>query len=241
MTTATRYFFVTVFFLTMFCILPSFGHAETLTAMPTAAGATASQQVLCPDVDIMKKAPPGDISGVQADIERLNLCVERAKLLQQLDAVIISRKKELEKMTKPDNAMPTGGITTGLSAGIPALPVGSLPPLKDDAPPVPRNLKAGEVRVTGTAGSAFEKAAKAVPEWQIRKIWGQGVGMHAQIVDNGTGTILNIVKGDPLPDGAVVETISVKGVAISRNGNINDLSWEQTTEGSTSSNAKVIP
>ncbi len=208
----------------------------------------ADEAVLCPDVDVMKRTAPGDISGVQADIERLNLCVERARLLRQLDEVVVQRQKTLEKLVNP-NAAPTGNITTGLGmpagvGGIPPLPVSSLPPLRGDNTP-PKDLKPGEVRVTGAVGNAFDAAApapqEATPEWQIRKIWGQGVGMRAQISDKASGTILNVVKGDPLPDGGTVETISVKGVAVSRNGKINDLSWEQLAEGSSSQNAKVIP
>ena len=193
--------------------------------------------VLCPDIDVLKKAAPGDISGVQADIERLNLCVERAKLLKQLDDVVVARKKMLDKITQPD--LSQNGLSANVGSGnIPPLPISSLPPLQGDRPPTA--LKPGTTRITNAVGNAFDNAASRVPEWQVRKIWGQGPGTHAQIIDSATQTILNVVKGDPLPDGAVIETISVKGVAISRNGKISDLSWEQITDQS-SSNAKVIP
>ena len=196
-------------------------------------------EVLCPDPDIMKRSVPGDLSGVQADIERLNLCVERVKLLKQLDDVIIQRKKALEKLTSP--AAAANGINTGLGvSSIPPLPVSALPPLK--TPSNLKNFKPGGMIVQGAAGSPFDRAAAGPSDWQVRKIWGQGAGMRAQIIDaSAGGTIMNVVKGDPLPDGAVVETVSVKGVAISRNGKISDLSWEQISDNSNGSNAKVIP
>lgn len=194
-----------------------------------------SGDTLCPDTDVMKKAAPGDISGVQADIERLNLCVERAKLLKQLDDVAVQREKALEKIKNPESS-----LSTGLGAGgngIPLLPISQLPPLAGDKPPAA--LKPGQTHITNAVGNAFDQASLRAPEWQVRKIWGQGPGTRAQIVDSATQTILNVVKGDPLPDGGVVETISVKGVAVSRNGKITDLSWEQITD--SSANAKVIP
>lgn len=206
-----------------------------------AAPARAEEETLCPDIDVMKKTSPGDMAGVQADIERLNLCVERAKLLKQLDDVIKAREETLKKITNPDADL-TGSLTTGVN-GIPPLPIGALPPLKAETP---KNLKPGEVRVTQAAGNAFDQGAPqatVAPAWQIRKIWGQGAGMRAQIADKESGTILNVIKGDSLPDGGVIETISVKGVAVSRNGKITDLSWEQLTEQAPqpASNVKVVP
>lgn len=183
---------------------------------------------LCPDVEKARAATPGDMAGVQADIERLSLCVERARLLKQLDDIAVQRQKMLDD-TKNPGATVTGNISVNPDA-IPPLPVSALPPLKNDAP-----LKSGETRVKNAASSPLDGIGDTVkslaaPSWNVRKIWGQGAGMRAQLSD-GRGTLVNIVKGDPLPDGAIVETISVKGVAVSQGGKVKDLSWEQAKGG----------
>lgn len=204
----------------------------------------AEEEILCPDIDVMKKATPGDLGAVQADIERLNLCVERARLLGQLDSVIEQREQILKKITNPD-PLAGGSITTGLGMGVPPLPIGALPPLKNAAGgTAPQDLRPGETRVTPAVGNAFDPLAKPEPKWEIRKIWGQGATMRAQLSDSASGTLLNVIKGDPLPDGSVVESVSVKGVTTSRNGKIKDLSWEQVSSASSSltgSNAQVVP
>ena len=155
---------------------------------------------LCPDIEELRKASPDTMTGVQADIDRMKLCVERAKLLEQLDSIALKRQEILNKVTKIDNSL----------IPIPALPVASLPSLRP-----------------------IEKQQQAAPQpvrakWFVRKIWGQGGEMRAQLSDN-QGGLLNITKGDVLPDGAVVEGLSVRGVTISQNGNIKDVEWEQQT------------
>lgn len=154
---------------------------------------------LCPDIEELRKATPDTMAGVQADIDRMKLCVERAKLLEQLDNIALKRQEILNKITKVDNAL----------MPIPALPVSSLPPLR--AVPSERRAAAPVV---------------AAPSWKVRKIWGQGGDMRAQLADN-QGGLLNVAKGDVLPDGAVVEVLSVRGVTVSQNGKTNDVEWEQ--------------
>lgn len=188
---------------------------------------------LCPDMETGKRETPTDVAGVQADIERLNLCVERAKLLKQLDDVAQQRTETLNKVNNP--GMDMGGMGVNV---IPSLPTSSLPSLPDI-----RDTSSGKVQVKSAAANPFENAASAVAPvaagpsvWKIRKIWGQAGGvsgavMRAQLSD-GKGNLLNVVKGDPLPDGQVVESVSIRGVTLSQSsskgsGKINDLSWEE--------------
>lgn len=195
--------------------------AVCMLTLISGASRVQAADVLCPEVDAEKKNTPRDIAGVQADIERLNLCVERAKLLKQLDEVVKQREEMLRKVTDPTMGLPSAGLGV---AGIPSLPVAALPAV----PGIDTStLKPGEIRVTGPGGAPLAPASpvRVASEWKIRKIWGQGAGMNAQLTDS-QGVLLNIQKGNPLPDGQVVESISGKGVTVSQNGKITDLSWD---------------
>ncbi|MDB5478870.1 MAG: hypothetical protein JWM96_1365 [Alphaproteobacteria bacterium] len=185
---------------------------------------------LCPDVDEARRTMPGDVAGVQADIDRLNLCVERARLLKQLDDIAQARGETLKKITaSPDSFSSQSSPNMG---GIPAMPMAALPELPQgkSIEGKPIEVRPGEVKIQKAAPNPLGDAPKT-PEakpggsWKLRKIWGQGATMHAQLSDN-SGILLNVIKGDPLPDGAVVENLSVKGVTISQNGKISDLPWD---------------
>lgn len=196
---------------------------------------------LCPDVQAEKEGGPANVAGVQADIERLTLCVERAKLLKQLDDIAKQREDMLKKITDPAASL-TSTIAGVGGLGIPGMPSASLPPLPTDV----SGLKAGDVRVIGAAANPLAGGAGTAPAapvsrgWKVRKIWGQGAMMRAQLTDG--GTLLNVVKGDTLPDGKVVDAVSIKGVAVSQNGKTTDLSWDDSSTGETAtSNAYATP
>jgi len=225
-------------------------HARAATEVSaTATEASAAEDELCPDIEAAKKDTPVDVASVQADIERLNLCVERAKLLKQLDDIAKDRSKVLEEVTNP--GMNSAGMGAGMGGMgiIPTLPTSSLPSL-----PQAKDLKPGEVRIRQAADNPLASTgATAQPQaagttWKIRRIWGQaggvsGATMRAQLSD-GRGSLLNVVKGDPLPDGQVVESVSIKGVTLSQSsskgsGKINDLSWEETADSATSAGSNA--
>jgi type IV pilus biogenesis protein PilP len=208
------------FWMTAFCLL-------LLAVAPTTAWA---EDDLCPDLESEKKTTPQDMAGVQADIDRLTLCVERARLLKQLDDISDQRLVVLERVKNPQGA--------SNSMGIPALPVGSLPPVRGL-----NDLKAGVNALVPTANpldNALNTAMESLtaPEWKVRKIWGQGASMRAQLSD-GQGTLVNVVKGDPLPDGGLVDAVTVKGVTISENGKTKELSWEQASSDTSASKANT--
>lgn len=207
-----------------------------ITHVSAAENPAQPDDELCPDVETSKKDRPADVAGVQADIERLNLCVERAKLLKELDDIAQQRSDTLNKVANPGFS---GGMGLGVNV-IPTLPVNSLPSL-------PQAKSSAQIKVKEAAGNPLEAGGIAMTpasgpaSWKIRKIWGQaggvgGASMRAQLSD-GQGTLLNVVKGDPLPDGQVVESVSIRGVTISQStskgsGKINDLSWEESIESS---------
>lgn len=175
---------------------------------------------LCPDVDSAKQAAPRNSDGMQASIERLNLCVERARLLKQLDDIAKQREDVLNKIANP-------GVDANSLSGIPSLSGSALPPLPTDV----SGLKPGDVKITGAAGNPFESGnvSASAPvikraSWKVRKIWGQGDTMRAQISDG--ATLLNVVRGDVMPDDGVVESVSVRGVAVSYKGKVSELPWD---------------
>lgn len=183
-----------------------------------------ADDLLCPEIDVNNAVTPTGIAGVQADIERLNLCVERAKLLRQLDEVVVKRHEMIDKARNPSAL--SGGM--GGMGMIPSLPVGSLPNVSGiNSGSIPQNLQPGEVRITGPGQAPLQAISPFVAgqEWKIRKIWGQGIGMNAQLVYSG-GVLLNVLKGQPLPNGMVIESISGRGVTVSQGGKITDLSWD---------------
>ena len=162
-----------------------------------------AQDALCPDVDQLISQSPQTMLSVQSDINRIRLCVERATLLKQLDEVALQRKEILQKVqstTIPSNSLPVP---------IPQLPVDALDELEEI--PTTKNMPA----------RTNDKQA-----WSIRKIWGQNQSMSAQLVSS-DNKLLNVVRGDSLPDGFIVESITALGVTASLNGDIKTLEWEQ--------------
>jgi hypothetical protein len=188
---------------------------------------------MCPQDPAAIKNVPGDVAGVQADIDRLNLCVERAQLLKQMDDIAKQRSDILHKVTNPDSGTGMGSMGMGGMGAIPSLPMNALPAL-------PAIKPMGDIKIHAPSGAPFDaegiedKLKDAVKPksttWKIRKIFGQaggveGATMHAQLTD-GSGTLLNVVKGDPLPDGSSVDSVSIKGVTLKGNGKVTPLSWD---------------
>lgn len=214
--------------------------ALLLTVSPVIAHAADE---LCPDVADAKSKSPGSVAGVQEDIDRLTLCVERAKLLKQLDDLAVQRDDMLTKITDPALSL-SGGIA--VPSTIPGMSGTSLPALPTDKSGLsPAGAKPGDMRITGAAGNPLANAAPApmltsTGSWKVRKIWGQpgglgGAVMRAQLTD-GQGTLLNVVNGDTLPGGGIVESVSIKGVAVSQNGKTKDLSWDDSQSAGDSTN-----
>ncbi len=166
---------------------------------------------LCPDVDTLREQAPDTMSGVQADIDRMRLCVERAKLLKQLDELAKQRQDILRKTVKPDNS--SSANPPNMLVPIPALPAAALPTLERAAEKEP-------------SAAPIAPAAAPTPAWAVRKIWGQNDVMHAQLSD-GDGGLLNVVQGDVLPDGAMVQNLSARGVSVLQAGKSKELPWEQ--------------
>jgi hypothetical protein len=187
-------------------------------------GATTSD--LCPNVT-KQSSTDNNLNNVQADIDRLGLCVERAKLLQQLDELVTKRQ-----------ALLTGSDSNVSDLALPPLPLqnngqNSGQTLKVTATPTLDNKTIANTLNRATPQSAPAPANLAAPAqttnaWAIQRIWGQPPHIQAQLV-GADKTIATVNVGEPLTDGYAVESISARGVILSRAGKLINLDWEKKT------------
>ncbi len=174
---------------------------------------TARADNLCPDTTKLAElsvANPGDL---QFDIDRLGLCLQRAKLLEQLDESV--KKREVIRL-QPLGA--TSTLTVNNANGYPAIP--SMPSLPDLPKAQPAN---NAVRARSPAITSADNG-----DWKIQRIWGQGADMQAQLAKG--ETIANVKINDILPDGDKIIELSARGVTLENGKTHHALSWLETTK-----------
>ena len=167
---------------------------------------------LCPDTASRKELAVNDMADVQFDIDRLGLCLQRARLLQQIDETVKKREQ-----IRQQPLVATGNVfNTGLG-GLPSMP--AIPPLSAD-----------KIAAALPGGNAMPKMAAPVPlgEWKIQRIWGQGNTMQAQLVRD--DVIANVKVGDILPSGERIAELSVRGVMMEHGKTRTSLGWLETTK-----------
>jgi hypothetical protein len=156
---------------------------------------------LCPDTTKGEKAlTVNNMTGLQFDIGRLNLCLQRARLLQQIDE-IVKKREELRLQPAPAVEINTLGNIPKMAASMPPLPN------SEAALPMAQPIL----------------AAKSTGEWKIQRIWGQGSVMQAQLVKD--DVIANVKSGDTLPSGETVAELSGKGVTLDDGKQKKTLIW----------------
>lgn len=191
----------------------------------TPALAQVSGDILCPSPEQAAKNAPKNLSDVQADIERFNLCVERAKLLNELNN--LSKKNDDDILNRNSNAPFAGtGPAASQSGGLPPLPglsvggsnnidTSSIQPVDEgdivsiqDAltPPKPRT------------------ASRQQPNWALRNVYGSSGTLNAELVSS-DGDVAIVAQGDTLADGSTVKRVSALGVVITRNGKDIPVNW----------------
>lgn len=161
----------------------------------------------CPVPRALAQESPPDMASVQADIDILSLCVERARLLEQLNQLV----KEM------DNSLPAQ-MPSGLNA---------FPPMRADDTlfELPKTVTPTPAPIEDIVVPDVEEISSG-PDWVIRKIGGnQSDGIQAEL-KNADGTIVRAKKGDTLFDGASVKDVSIMGVSIVKNGQEIILGWE---------------
>jgi hypothetical protein len=171
---------------------------------------SARADELCPDVTKGEASlTVSDMAGLQFDIGRLNLCVQRARLLQQIDEIV---KKREQIRQEPMALSPISGS------------MGMIPPLAAPLPPLPSEQTMKQALQKTQASDLGVVSVKAPQgEWKIQRIWGQGQVMQAQLVKG--DVIANIKRGDTLPSGEKVAELSGKGVVLDNGKGQQTLNW----------------
>jgi hypothetical protein len=207
---------------------PSIGPSVTLgESQPTAT--TTAPSDLCPNATTSSSAD-NNLNDVQADIDRLGLCVERAKLLQQLDELVTKRQalltgsdSSVNNLALPPLPLQNGQLNKGQTLQInatPALDNKTVANTLNRATP-----KLGNLPTPSMPPSSDTTTSNA---WAIQRIWGQPPHIQAQLV-GADKTIATVNVGEPLTDGYAVESISARGVILSRAGKLINLDWEKKT------------
>lgn len=181
-------------------------------------GSAAQADTLCPDMSKGESSlTAGNMADLQFDIGRLNLCLQRARLLQQIDETV----KKREQLRQEPLAAPSMG--TGGFAGIPPL-AAALPPLPSDS----KGLQNSKTTASANSVPVLETKITPQGEWKIQRIWGQGNVMQAQLIKG--DVIANIKMGDTLPTGEKVVELSGRGIVLDDGKNRHDLSWKEDTK-----------
>lgn len=180
-----------------------------------AGSSVAHADALCPDTGKSSDLAIGNVSDLQFDIDRLGLCVQRARLLQQIDEAV--KKRE-------DLRMQPFGVSGSMGAGMGANNNVMIP-----AMPMPPELPALS-KATSSAPAMAQPVAAAPPagEWKIQRIWGQGDGMQAQLVKD--DVIANIKLNDILPSGERVSVLSARGITLDNGKTAKQLQWLENTK-----------
>lgn len=183
-----------------FCVSDS--HAQNIDPCPVAR-------------DLAKTSPP-DMATVQADIDVLNLCVQRANLLDQL-----ARFSEEDEKNSADIFGNNVGTSSGGSRTLFDLPERARQPeLSAEAVAEEERRRAAEA-----AAAKKKKEAAAKPDWSIETISGHSaVGFRARLV-SGSGQQITVQTNQKLDDKTTVKDISAQGVRVMFNNKEHMLDW----------------
>ena len=180
---------------------------------------------LCPEIDKVDSFGQGaygslgnDLAGVQADIDRFSLCVERAQLLKRLNDLSLDNRSSLFGPAPND----IGDIDA------PPPTLGNQPEMQDFRMLTPQDVL-GLQPEPEVAVQDFQEDPLNIPQdlegdWGIRDMMGSGSNLTARLV-KADGTVLQVRAGDVLTDGSQVQKISLNEVLIMKDGEIQTLAW----------------
>ncbi len=156
-------------------------------------------EVLCPDPQVEAMVVPSDLARVQEDIDRLSLCVERSKLLQELN--------ELASEKFSNNSALLGNPTP--------IDMKMLQPIS--AAEIEENI----------APVLNQKPLQNTSQWFVRRVWGKDGQLQAQLITS-EGMLATVKKGEQLSDGSKVQEISIRGVEVkNKKGKVIVLDWQE--------------
>jgi hypothetical protein len=162
---------------------------------------------ICPEPKAALFNSPDDLSKIQEEITRLNLCVQRAQLLERLNSLVIKNIQTIDS-----------AIEANFSLNMPEITI----------PPITAFEVNGGMDTDNNAPSfsLSSEVVRNVTTWKIKDIKGGKNGMEAVLVDD-SGNAVRLSVGDKLPDGSkgVVSSIGVTGVEVKINNKIQRLQW----------------
>ena len=173
---------------------------------------TAQADNLCPDTSKMGDLKLTNGSDLQFDIDRLALCLQRAKLLQQIDETVKKREEIRQVPLGQVGSSNTSGVNNAFPS-IPSMP--ALPDLGAPPPAIPRIMPVPDLPA-------------ATVDWKIQRIWGQGSDMQAQLAKD--DMIANVKLNDTLPTGEKVSELSGRGVTLNDGKTAHSLKWLETVK-----------
>ena len=155
----------------------------------------------CPQPRAAYSETPSDLKVIQEDITRFTLCVQRAQLLERLNALALENTETINSAL--DKSIEN--IASEFAPAMPEMANVSAPPLPEVAQPEP---------------------ATPQSSWRIQDIMGQSGTLKAVLI-NSQNNMVSVKKGDSLPgNNSKVLSVSATDVEISQNGQTTKLMWE---------------
>lgn len=155
----------------------------------------------CPKAIDALSASRGDLSDIQADIDRFTLCVERAQLLKRLNDLALENEDDLMDLNMDG---PGFEMDSNPFANIPTFDPSILQERDETEFQEPSNFN--------------------INDWVILSIFGTGKDLNAKIARR-DGSLAQVQTGDSLPDGTRISSVTATSVTLSANGELRTLTW----------------
>lgn len=161
---------------------------------------------ICPEPKTALANSPDDLSKIQEEITRLNLCVQRAQLLERLNSLVLKNIQTIDS-----------AIEANFSLDMPEIVIPPITAIEiEGAMPTGNNMPV-------LSSSSEVKQDETL--WKIKDIKGGKGNMEAVLVDDNQNTV-RLRVGDKLPSGkGTVHSIGMMGVQIKVNGKTQRLEW----------------
>ena len=161
---------------------------------------------ICPEPRDALLNSPDDLSKIQEEITRLNLCVRRAQLLERLNSLVL---KNLETI---DTA-----IEANFSLNVPEIDLPSLDDIQIEA------LASSQSVPSSNTSASIEDVRES--EWFIQDIKGGRSDMQAILVDKNNNVLRASVGTKLSGDAGIVESITAAGVQVKSPSGTVRLKW----------------
>lgn len=161
---------------------------------------------ICPEPRDALLNSPDDLSKIQEEITRLNLCVRRAQLLERLNSLVLKNLKTIDT-----------AIEANFSLNVPEIHLPSIDDIQIEA------LASSQSVMSSNSSPTIENTQES--EWFIQDIKGGRENMQAILVDKNNNVVRASVGTKLAGDTGVVESITVAGVRIRSASGIVRLKW----------------